>query len=100
MCTFLGTSLITWKSKKQKIVSSSSTESKYRAMAIASDELVWLVQLLRALQIPIQGPANQFGNQLADILTKPLQAGPFHSILDRMSVSNLFLPSPDSSSKT
>ncbi|XP_019101814.1 PREDICTED: uncharacterized protein LOC109133276 [Camelina sativa] len=49
MCTFLGTSLITRKSTKHKIVSSSSTESEYRVMALASDELVWLVQLLRDL---------------------------------------------------
>lgn len=32
------------------------------------------------------------GNQLADILTKPLHPGPFHSLLQRMSVSSLYLP--------
>lgn len=31
-------------------------------------------------------------NQLADILTKPLHPGPFHSLLGRMSVSTLFTP--------
>jgi len=31
-------------------------------------------------------------NQLADILTKALHPGPFHSILSRLSVSSLYLP--------
>lgn len=31
-------------------------------------------------------------NQLADILTKPLHSGRFHSLLSRLSTSSLFLP--------
>ena len=33
------------------------------------------------------------GNQLADILTKPLHRGPFHSLLVRMSMSSIYTPS-------
>ncbi|XP_021732067.1 uncharacterized protein LOC110698858 [Chenopodium quinoa] len=42
----LGKSIVAWKSKKQGLVSKSSAEVKYRAMAILASEVTWTVRLL------------------------------------------------------
>ncbi|XP_075521494.1 uncharacterized protein LOC142554709 [Primulina tabacum] len=51
-CWFLCSSPITWSSKKQSVVSRSSTEAEYRSLANATSELLWLKSLLTELHVP------------------------------------------------
>ncbi|XP_051147523.1 uncharacterized mitochondrial protein AtMg00810-like [Andrographis paniculata] len=52
-CFFLGDSLISWRSKKQTLVSRSSAELEYRALADSTSELLWLRWLLTDLGAPL-----------------------------------------------
>lgn len=51
-CVFLGSTLVSWSSKKQTAVARSSTESEYRALAQATSEIIWLQQLLQEIDSP------------------------------------------------
>jgi hypothetical protein len=51
-CFLLGSSLISWRSKKQSVVARSSTETEYRALADATSELLWLRWLLVDMGAP------------------------------------------------
>jgi hypothetical protein len=44
--TFIGGNLVTWRSKKQKVVALSSAEAEFRGMAKGLCELLWLRRLL------------------------------------------------------
>ncbi|GJS25459.1 uncharacterized mitochondrial protein-like protein [Tanacetum coccineum] len=46
----LGGAPISWKSKKQSVVSRSSAEAEYRAMANATSEILWMRWLLEGLE--------------------------------------------------
>ena len=41
-CVFVGGNLVSWKSKKQNVVSRSSAESEYKAMAQSIFEIIWV----------------------------------------------------------
>ncbi|RVW11705.1 Retrovirus-related Pol polyprotein from transposon TNT 1-94 [Vitis vinifera] len=50
-CFLLGSSLISWRSKKQTFVARSSTKAEYRALADTTSELLWLRWLLKDLGV-------------------------------------------------
>ena len=59
-CIFLGDYLVSWKSKKQTVVSRSSDEAEYRAMASTVAEIVWLRWLLADLGIMLPAPTPMY----------------------------------------
>ncbi|KAG7585392.1 Retrotransposon gag domain [Arabidopsis thaliana x Arabidopsis arenosa] len=62
---FVGNSLVSWRSKKQDVVSMSSAEAEYRAMSVATKELIWLGYLLTALRVPFRSPAYLYCDNVA-----------------------------------
>jgi hypothetical protein len=59
-CTFLGGNLVTWKSKKQSVVSRSSAEAEFRSMAQGICELLWLKSILEDLRIKSDEPMKLY----------------------------------------
>ncbi|KAJ0526509.1 putative RNA-directed DNA polymerase [Helianthus annuus] len=59
-CIFLGQNLVSWKSKKQNVVSRSTAEAEYRSMCSATCEMMWLKNLLTELGISYSLPMSVF----------------------------------------
>jgi hypothetical protein len=53
---FVGGNLVSWRSKKQPVVSRSTAEAEYRAMSVSLSELLWLRNLLSELMLPVDTP--------------------------------------------
>ena len=54
----LGSAAISWNNKKQLTVALSSTEAKYRGVAITTCEAIWLKRLLKDLQVEVSDPTT------------------------------------------
>ena len=69
----LGNSPISWKSKRQQIVSRSSLEAEYRAMASVASKVTWILRLLKELNIQTEKHVTLFcDNQSAIFIGKNL----------------------------
>ena len=55
---FVGENLVSWKSKKQSVVSQSSAEPEYRAMTQSICEIMWFYQLLMEVDIKTPVPTK------------------------------------------
>ncbi|PNX83140.1 retrovirus-related Pol polyprotein from transposon TNT 1-94, partial [Trifolium pratense] len=65
-CFFLGSSLISWRAKKQHTIARSSSEAEYRALSFAACELQWLTYLLQDLKVLcVKPPVLYCDNQSA-----------------------------------
>ena len=83
-CVFLGGSLVSWKTKKQKTVAKSSAEAEYRAMSATTSELEWISHLLDDLHLPIQLPILMHCDNRA---TQHIAANPvFHECTKQLNI--------------
>ncbi|XP_052299684.1 secreted RxLR effector protein 161-like [Citrus sinensis] len=51
---YLGSNLVSWSSKKQHVVSRSSTESEYSALALGTTEVLWIQALFTKLKFKMK----------------------------------------------
>ena len=64
-CVFLGSSLISWASSKQLVVSRSSIESEYCGITNVAAELSWIESLLRELHATLPFPLTLYCDDLS-----------------------------------
>ena len=57
-CVFFGGNLISWKTKKQSVVSRSIVESEYRAMTQSVCKIMWIHQLLMEVGMETSVPTK------------------------------------------
>lgn len=70
-CEFLSGSCVSWRARKKPTVATSTTEAKYWAAYEATQEVIWLSQLLKDMNYTILTPVTLFGeNQGAHALSK------------------------------
>ncbi|CAL0315661.1 unnamed protein product [Lupinus luteus] len=115
-CVFLGTSLISWKTKKQNTVSRSSSEAEYRALGSLVCELQWIQYLFHDLHLPLSLPISTYCdnqsaiylahnpkglvhllpissvNQLGDVFTKSLPPKAFQNFISKLGLCDLHRP--------
>ena len=65
--TFVGGNLVTWKSKKQKVVALSSVEAEFQGMVKGICELLWLKKLLAEIGFAPSSEMNLFCDNKAAI---------------------------------
>ncbi|GJV76543.1 ribonuclease H-like domain-containing protein [Tanacetum coccineum] len=87
-CLYLCNNLVSWKSKKQATISRSSAEFEYRCLASTTCELIWVIKILKDLEVDGLLSTNLYcdsssaisiarnpvasANNVADIFTKGL----------------------------
>ncbi|CAL9023862.1 unnamed protein product, partial [Prunus brigantina] len=86
---YLGSSPISWASKKQHTVSRSSTEAEYRALAIAATKLAWIRQLFCDLYVSLHIPPLIHCDNISAI---SLASNPvFHSRMKHLQIDYHFV---------
>ena len=73
--TFVRGNLVTWRSKKQKVVALSNAEAEFRGMVKGLCELLWLRSLLIEVGFPPSSVMNllSFNKATIDISHNPIQ---------------------------
>ena len=57
---YLGSDLVSWKSKKQSVLARSSAEAEFRAMCNVTCEVMWILKICKDLNVQVELPVEMF----------------------------------------
>ena len=75
---------MTWRSKKQNVVSKSSIEAEFRAMSSGIDEVLWIQGIVHELKIPYEEPIRVLCDNRS-----PINISHDHAYHDRIKPVNI-----------
>nr|KYP45413.1 hypothetical protein KK1_033046 [Cajanus cajan] len=97
-CVYLGSNIVSWMAKKQRVVSRSSIEAEFRSLASLVAEIQFIQNLLLELhiwskqvargQIQVRHIPTRF--QVADLLTKSPSSAIFLELRDKLTIDKQF----------
>ena len=88
-CVFVGGNLVSWRSKKQSVVSRSTTEAEYRALSLGVSEMLRVRNLLSELNVLRKGPFRVWcdNKSAINIANNPVQ----HDRTKRVEIDRFFI---------
>ncbi|KAK6143314.1 hypothetical protein DH2020_023662 [Rehmannia glutinosa] len=97
ICQMLGNRLVSWFSKKQNSIATSTRPAEYISAAFCCTQLLWMKQTLADYKCSFENvpifcdniSAINTQDQLADIFTKPLSSETFSSIRARLGIMHI-----------
>ncbi|GKA58392.1 hypothetical protein Tco_0757580 [Tanacetum coccineum] len=86
---FVGKNLVSWKSKKQSMLSKSSAKAEYRAINSVTCEVIWIIKILAELNIDtsLHVPFHCDNNSAIQIAANPI----FHERTKQFEIELFFL---------
>ena len=81
---YIGKKLVSWYSKRQPTISRSSTEAKYKSVANAVAEVLWIQSLLSEIHLPLNSSPNLWRDNISStyLETNPV----FHARTKRIEI--------------
>lgn len=90
-CSYVWGNLVTWKSKKQPMVSRSSAESRYPAVALGTYKGIWIRRLLNELKCVTNGAIRIYSDSRFPLAFLSSKYPVHHVIVKRMKIDRRFI---------
>ncbi len=95
----VGCTPITWKSRRQGAIATSTYGAEFSAMKLATEEVIMIQYMLRSLGIPVKNPCHMYGDSSSVIQSVSQPESPlrkknialcFHFVRENVAMKTIF----------